>query len=76
MEASAAATHACSKAHDGVAVNAGQALDGTDATALCEGGDDFNLLVAGKDVHGGPNPTWGTDPKRDAGKIVGNPLYC
>ena len=26
------------------------------ADALTERGDDFNLLVAGKDIHGGPNP--------------------
>jgi len=40
------------QSHDGVAMDASHALDGTDRTALGEGGDDLNLLIAGQDVHG------------------------
>ena len=41
----------------GVAVNAGETFGGADRHALCEGGDDLNLLVSGKGVHGGRNPS-------------------
>jgi len=54
MQLGAAATDAGTKAHDCVAVNAGQSLDGADRHALCESGDDLDLLIAGKDVHDGP----------------------
>jgi hypothetical protein len=53
----AAASDAGAKAHDRVAVNAGQPFGGTDAHALGKGGDDFNLFVAGEDIHGGSSPT-------------------
>ena len=60
MQLCTATADARSKAHDRIAVNAGQALDAPDGQALGEGGDNFNLLVAGEVVHGGPNPTrWG-----------------
>ncbi|HWM47938.1 MAG TPA: hypothetical protein VNR11_13620 [Xanthobacteraceae bacterium] len=52
---------------DGFAIRASQARDGALADALTESGDDFNLLVAGKDVHGGPNPTrWGIGRRGEA----------
>lgn len=45
------------------------------AHALGEGADDFNLLVAGKDIHGGPNPSlWGNGPR--PGKSTDFALYC
>jgi hypothetical protein len=66
--------HAGAKAHDCVAVNAGQAFDGADAHALGEGGDNFNLLVARKVVHGLDPWLW-IGPKRDYGKTAWNPLY-
>ena len=45
------------QARDGLAVDAGEARDGALAEAFAQGGDDLNLLFAGKDVHGGLNPT-------------------
>ena len=51
MQFGAAASNAVTKAHDGIAVNAGNALSGADALAFGEAGDDCNLLVAGKVVH-------------------------
>ena len=45
-------TDASRKAHDRVAVNSGQSLDGANATAFGEGGYDVDLLVEGKNVHG------------------------
>ena len=42
---------------DRLAICLGKAADGALADALTEHSDDFNLLIAGKDVHGGPNPT-------------------
>ena len=53
----ASGTDAGAKAHDGVAVNTGQPLNGADRHALREGGDDLDLLVTAEDIHGGPNPT-------------------
>ena len=47
----AAAPNALAKAHDGIAVNAGDALSGADALAFGKAGNDLNLLVAGKVVH-------------------------
>ena len=45
---------------DRLAVGIGEAANGALADAFTERGDDFNLLVARKDIHGGPNPTcWG-----------------
>jgi hypothetical protein len=70
----AAPSDARTKTHDRVAVNAGQAFDATDAHALGEGGDDVNLLFAGKVVHG-RNPLVWIGPKRDSGKTAWNPLY-
>jgi hypothetical protein len=37
-------------------VDAGHALNGADEHALGAGNNDFNLLVAGKDIHR-PNPS-------------------
>ena len=45
-------TDASAKRADRLAVNASQPLDGADAAALGEGGDDCDLLVARKVVHG------------------------
>ncbi len=60
---------ASTKAHDGVAVNAGQTLNAPDTHALAEGGDDFNLLVAGEDIHG-LDPWFWIGPKPDSGKTA------
>ena len=48
----APATDAKGEAANGLAVAAGQARDGALADALAKGGNDFNLLFAGKVVHG------------------------
>ena len=40
------------EAHHRVPMSIGQALDGADATALRESGDDRDLFVEGEDVHG------------------------
>jgi len=56
-------------------VNASQALNAADAHALTEGGDDFNLLVAGEDIHGGPNPSFGGNGPR-SGKLTHHALCC
>jgi hypothetical protein len=56
MQFGAPAPDALAKAHDGVAVNAGKALSGANALAFGQAGDDCNLLIAGKVVHGGLNP--------------------
>ena len=56
-------TDTAAKPHDRVAVNAGHALDGADAHAPGEGGNDFNLLVAAKDVHDRANPSLRVAPK-------------
>jgi hypothetical protein len=69
MQFGAPATDAGAKAHDGVAVNVSQALNGANRHALSEGSDNVNLLVAREDVHVGPNPACGTGPIR-AGKIT------
>ena len=47
------AAHADAKgeAAHGATVDAGQARGGTDADAFAKGGNDFNLLFAGKYVH-------------------------
>src|SRR5665213_3943441 len=75
MKGSAASADANTKAHDGVAVNARKALNGADAHALGESGDDLDLLVAGKVVHGGSSPTvWECDPP--SGKMSQLTLYC
>jgi hypothetical protein len=49
VQLGAATTDASAKAHDGIAVNAGQPLNPADAHTLAEGGDDLDLLIAGKD---------------------------
>ena len=72
MQFGTAAPDALAKAHDGVAVDAGQALGGADALALGETGDDCNLLVAGKDIHGA-NPWVGIGPT--AGNAAPTALY-
>src|SRR5690606_29822473 len=74
MQDGAAVTDAAAKPHDGVAMDAGHALNSADRHALGEGCNDFNLLVAGKDVHG-PNPQMRDGPTRDSGKTAWNPLY-
>jgi len=56
MEFGAATTDAGTKAHDGIAVDASDALSGADALAFGEARDDKYLLVAGKNVHDGANP--------------------
>jgi hypothetical protein len=43
----AAATDAGTKAHDGIAMDAGKALSGADALAFGEAGDNYDLLFAG-----------------------------
>jgi hypothetical protein len=53
MEASAADPDLEAKAHDRVAVDAGQPFDGANRAAFGEGCDDHNLLFEGKNVHGG-----------------------
>ena len=63
------------KAHDGVAVNAGQALGRADADALSESGDDVSLLVAGKNVCHGANPYAAGGPGGSR-KVQTFPLYC
>ena len=55
---------------DRLAIDAGNAGNGADAEAFGQGGDDFNLLFAGEDIHGGPNPSSGDGPKRDSGKTA------
>jgi hypothetical protein len=57
VQLGASAPDTSTKAHDRIAMNASDPLDGADRHALGEGGDDFNLPVAGEDVHGGPNPS-------------------
>jgi hypothetical protein len=47
----APATDAKRQPGNGLAVAAGQAGDGTLADAFTKGGNDFNLLFAGKVVH-------------------------
>jgi hypothetical protein len=59
----------------GCAIGVCKATNGALADAFTERGDDFNLLGERKIVHGGSYPTCGTDPKRDSGKLRGNPLY-
>src|SRR4051812_23377737 len=76
MQFSAAAPEPSAQAHDGVAVDAGEALHGADAHSLSEGGNNLDLLITRKNVHGGPNPSkLGDRPKRDSGKTAWNPLY-
>ena len=53
MQFGATPAHARTKAHDSIAVNAGQALHCADAHALGKGGNDLNLLVAGENIHKG-----------------------
>ena len=48
MQFGTAAPDAGTKAHDGIAVNAGDALSGADALAFGKAGNDLNLLIAGK----------------------------
>ncbi len=67
MQLGATTADTRAKAHDRIAVNASQPFNGADRHALSEGGDDFNLLVAGKVVHGGPNPSFG-EKARGSGK--------
>jgi hypothetical protein len=55
MELDRAETDAGGKAHDCIAVNAGEPLS-PNATAFGESGYDVNLLVLRKNVHDGPNP--------------------
>jgi hypothetical protein len=75
VQLGATTAHARAEAHDRIAVNAGQPLNGTDRHALSQSGDDFNLLVAGKVVHGGPNPTfWESGPP--CGKLTDLALHC
>jgi hypothetical protein len=38
-------------------MNTGDALSGADALAFGKAGNDLDLLVAGKVVHDGPNPS-------------------
>jgi hypothetical protein len=53
-------------------VNAGKSFGGADRHALTEGGNDFNLLVARKVVHGGSSPSrCGLIPKRTLEKQRG-----
>src|SRR5690606_40333538 len=52
------------KAHDGVAVHAGQALDGSNGTALGQCRDDLHLLVKRENVHGSVPLVRGTGPER------------
>jgi hypothetical protein len=64
------------KLADGFSIGAGETSGGTNADALCEGGDNLNLLRFGKVVHGGSNPACcGKDPKRDSGKSADYALY-
>jgi hypothetical protein len=56
-------------------VNAGQALNAADAHALTEGANNCDLLVAGEDIHGGPNPSLGGNGPR-SGKLTRHALYC
>ena len=42
---------------DRLAVGVGEAAHGALADAFTEGADDFNLLVAREDIHGGRNPS-------------------
>ena len=53
MKLSAATADASAKAHDGIAVNAGDALGSANAHAFGEAGNDLDLLVAGKVVYEG-----------------------
>ena len=57
MQFGTTAPDALAKAHDGIAVNAGNAPSGADALAFGKAGDDRNLLVAREVVHDGPNPS-------------------
>ena len=56
MQLGATTSDASAKAHDRVAVNAGDPFSAADRHALGEGGDDLNLLVARKDIHDGSSP--------------------
>lgn len=47
MQCGAALTNSKAKTHGGVAVDAGHPLDGADAYALSESGDNYDLLIAG-----------------------------
>ena len=70
----ATATDSQARGADGLAVDAGDTRDGADGRGLHKGGNDFNLLVAGKDVHG-LDPWLRIGPKPDSGKTARNPLY-
>jgi len=58
VDGGAAVADAGAQPHDGIAVDTSQTLDGADGAALDQGGDDFDLLIAGKNVHG-TNPWLG-----------------
>ena len=47
-----AETNASGEAHDRVAMDAGQALDRANRTALSQGADDGDLLIERKNIHG------------------------
>jgi len=74
VQLGAASPDAKRQAGDGLAVGAGEAGDSALADAFTQGTDDFDLLIARKDIHG-PNP-WCCGPEaRDSGKVERNPLY-
>jgi hypothetical protein len=57
------------EARDRLAICLSEAADGALAHALTEHSDDFNLLLAKKDIHGLDPCLW-IGPKRDSGKTA------
>jgi hypothetical protein len=74
VQLGAPAPHAKRKAANGATVDASDPTHGADAEAVTQRSDDFNLLVAGKVVHGLDPWLW-IGPKRGSGKTARNPLY-
>jgi hypothetical protein len=63
------------KAHDRIAMNAGQALGRADGAALGEGGDDGDLPVKSKNVHGANPWICGIGHELGSGKPATPMLY-
>src|SRR5690242_7690698 len=60
---------------DGATVDAGNSRGSANAQAVAQGGNHFNLLFAGKNVHGGSSPSfWEHEPP--CGKLNCQALYC
>ena len=70
----AAATNAERQRANRFPIGAGNARGGANAEAVTQSGDDFDLLVAREDIHGGPNPSFGDIGPR-SGKLTRYALY-